>query len=256
MDKTLGDRVFSNVDTSTNRIMIEPHGKDPVLFGVRGEAAEYVIEAAKLVKSVQDIDRWMIFRSNQGTGEHLKHRVEIENLRPYMTSIVTGRVSSKPRMIEGGHSIFTIEDDNDTIDCAAYEPSGEFRNIVMRLEIGDLVNVHAGVRPASRTHGLTLNLEGLEVAELAKVSEVSNPICPQCGKRMKSAGSGQGYKCVKCGHKDKKIRKIETPLVRDLHTGLYLPPTRAQRHLTRPLARIGKVNRGVPSEIVVKWHSH
>jgi tRNA(Ile2)-agmatinylcytidine synthase len=256
MDKTMGDRVFSNVDPSTNRILIEPHGQDPVLFGVRGETAEYVIEAASLVKSEQNVDRWMVFRSNQGTGEHLKHRVEIKNLRPYMTAVVAGKVESEPRMIEGGHSIFEIVDGNDRIDCAAYEPSGEFRNIVMKLKIGDLVNVHAGVRPAARTHGLTLNLEGLEVVELAKVSEVSNPICPQCGKRMKSAGIGQGYKCAKCGHKDKEISKIEKILDRDLHTGLYLPPSRAQRHLTRPLVRIGILNSSIPGALVAKWHSH
>jgi tRNA(Ile2)-agmatinylcytidine synthase len=256
MDKTMGDRVFSNVDTSTNRIMIEPHGPDPVLFGVRGESADYVIEAANLVKSVQDVDRWMVFRSNQGTGEHLKHRVEIKNLRPYMTAIVSGRVENEPRMIEGGHSIFRIEDDNDIIDCAAYEPSGEFRDIVMKLRIGDLVNVHAGVRPASRTHGLTLNLEGLEIVELASVYELSNPICPQCGKRLKSAGSGKGYKCVKCGFKDSDINKIEIPSVRSLETGLYLPPPRAQRHLTRPHARTKKVNSGISSILVDKWFNH
>jgi tRNA(Ile2)-agmatinylcytidine synthase len=68
MDKTMGSCVFSNVDTSTNRIMIEPHGHDPVLFGVRGETAECVIEAASLVKSEQNIDRWMVFRSNQEQG--------------------------------------------------------------------------------------------------------------------------------------------------------------------------------------------
>ena len=256
MDKTMGNRVFSNVDTSTNRIMIEPHGRDPVLFGVRGEAAEFVIEAAKLVKNEQDIDRWMVFRSNQGTGEHLKHRVVIQNLRPYMAAVVSGRVESKPRMIEGGHSIFRIEDDTNKIDCAVYEPSGEFRDIAMKLRIGDLVNVHAGVRPASRTHGLTLNVEGLEIVELVNVSEFSNPICPQCGKRLKSAGTDKGYKCTKCGFKDSDISKIETPVERDLHTGLYLPPARAQRHLTRPLVRIGKVNSGMPSNLVAKWHSH
>jgi tRNA(Ile2)-agmatinylcytidine synthase len=256
MDKVMGDRVFSNVDTSTNRIMIEPHGRDPVLFGIRGEAAEFVIEAAKLVKSEQDIDRWMVFRSNQGTGEHLKHRVEIQNLRPYMAAVVAGRVERKPRMIEGGHSIFRIEDDNDKIDCAVYEPSGEFRDIVMKLRIGDLVSVYAGVRPASRTHGLTLNLEGLEMVELVSVSEFSNPICPQCGKRLKSAGTGKGYKCTKCGFNDSDISKIETPIVRELQAGLYLPPARAERHLTRPLARIGKVNSGKPSDLLDKWHSH
>lgn len=256
MDKTMGDRVFSNVDESTNRIMIEPHGPDPVLFGVRGETAEYVIEAGKQVKSKQHVDRWMVFRSNQGTGEHLMQSVEIKNLRSYMAAVVNGRVDSKPRMIEGGHSIFSIADDEGRIDCAVYEPSGEYREVAMKLIMGDLVKVHAGVRPASRTHGLTLNLEGLEVVDLATASESSNPICPKCGKRMKSAGSKKGYKCSKCGHRDVEISKTETLLVRNLDRGLYLPPARAQRHLTRPLARVSRTNSGMPKVLTAKWHSH
>ncbi|MFW9794540.1 MAG: DUF1743 domain-containing protein, partial [Candidatus Thorarchaeota archaeon] len=246
MEKVMGNRVFSNVDDSSSRIMIEPHGPDPVLFGVRGENAESVIEAGNLVKSKQKMDRWLVFRSNQGTGEHLKHFVRIKNLRPYMAAVVTGRVDRRPRMIEGGHSIFSISSDDESIDCAAYEPSGEFREIVMNLIEGDIVNVHAGVRPASRSHGLTLNLEGLEMIELAEAIEVSNPICPNCGKRMKSAGTEKGFKCVKCDHKDQKIGKTKTRLERNLRRGLYLPPARAQRHLTRPLARLGKMNKSIP----------
>ncbi|KXH71515.1 MAG: hypothetical protein AM326_11730 [Candidatus Thorarchaeota archaeon SMTZ-45] len=255
MDKKMGDQVFSNVDPSTNRILIEPHGPDPVLFGIRGETAESVLEASQQVKSRQNIERWMVFRSNQGTGEHLKHDVEIKNLRPYMAAVVKGRVESEPRMIVGGHCIFSIIDRGDRIDCAAYEPSGEFREIVMKLRMGDLVRAHAGVRPASRTHGLTLNLEGLEVVELAKTSIFSNPLCPQCGKRMKSAGKEKGYKCVKCGYRDTEISRTERPLARDLLTGLYLPPVRAQRHLTRPLARSGKTNRNIPYGLISKWHN-
>ncbi|MFW9807417.1 MAG: DUF1743 domain-containing protein [Candidatus Thorarchaeota archaeon] len=256
MNQKMNNLVFSNIDTLTNRIMIEPHGRDPVLFGVRGETPESVIEAATFVKSKQDVDRWMVFRSNQGTGEHLTHLVDIRNLRPYMTAIVAGKVKSHPRMIEGGHTIFSIEDDAQKIDCAAYEPAGEFRDLIMKLRIGDLVNVHAGVRPKSRTHGLTLNIEGLEIIELAKVSKVSNPICPQCGKRMKSAGSEQGYKCVKCGFKDREIDKIETPELRDLQPGIYLPPERAQRHLTRPYARNDRMNSGSPRHLIIKWYNH
>ena len=256
MDQTMRGKVFSNVDPSTNRILIEPHGPDPVLFGVRGESANDVIKAAELVRSRQEVNRWMVFRSNQATGEHLNHQAGIGNLRPYMAAVVQGTVESKPRMIEGGHTIFSISDEGRRVDCAAYEPSGEFREVVMKLIVGDLIKVHAGVRPASRTHGLTLNMEGFEVVELAKSFEFSNPICPKCGKRMKSAGSGQGFKCVRCGHKDSEITKTEAPLERDLKSGLYLPPMRAQRHLTRPLARFEKSNSGVPKELVTKWHSH
>ncbi len=256
MDKEGGDCVFSNLDAAKDRILIEPHGPDPVLFGVRGETPECVIKAGRQVKSKQQVNRWMVFRSNQGTGEHLKHRVEVKNLRPYMAAIVKGRVDSKPKMIEGGHSIFSIVDDSGKVDCAAYEPSGEFRETVMKLMQGDKLCVHAGVRPASRTHGLTLNLEGIEVIELVPAIEVLNPVCPECGKRMKSAGSGKGYKCVRCGFKDSEISKIETPIARDLCKGVYLPPTRAQRHLTRPLVRSAKMNSGAPASLKVKWHSY
>lgn len=256
MDKKMGNQVFSNIDKVTNRILIEPHGPDPVLFGVRGESADSVIEAGKMVLSKQKVDRWMVFRSNQGTGEHLKQSVEIKNLRPYMAAVVKGRVDTKPRMVEGGHSIFRIADGSGKIDCAAYEPSGEFRDIVMKLVEGDAINVYAGVRPASRTHGLTLNLEGFQLVEPAKVIKLSNPVCPQCGKRMKSAGIKKGYKCAKCGHKDLTISKTETHLERDLHMGLYLPPARAQRHLTRPLVRICRNNKGVPQSLTEKWHHY
>ena len=41
--------------------MIEPHGKDSVFFGVRGEAAEYVIEAANLNICRTDVDTYEVF---------------------------------------------------------------------------------------------------------------------------------------------------------------------------------------------------
>lgn len=256
MDKEMGDCVFSNIDESANRTMIEPHGPDPVLFGVRGETADCVIRGGKQIKSEQSVDRWMVFRSNQGTAEHLKYSVEIKNLRPYMAVVVDGFVKNKPKMVEGGHSLFIIADDSGQVDCATYEPTGEFREVIMRLIPGDKIRVHAGVRPPSRTHGLTLNVEGLDVVELAPVIEFSNPLCPKCGKRMKSAGRGKGHKCAKCGHKDSESMKTETRVTRDLHEGLFLPPTRAQRHLTRPYSRFNKRNRNRPKQLIPDWHSN
>jgi len=256
MMENVGDCVFANIDETTKRVLIEPHGPDPVLFGVRGETTDCVINAGKQVRSKQIVDRWMVFRSNQGTGEHLKYRVRIKDLRPYMTAVFRGRVSSKPRWIEGGHVIFSIIDEGRHVDCAVYEPSGEFRETVMKLLPDDVIDLHAGVRPASRRHGLTLNVEGLEVVELVPAFEVANPICSQCGKRMKSAGTDKGFKCVNCGHKDSEIKKVETPIPRDLHEGFYLPPARAQRHLTRPHSRMNKRNSTPPKHLVAKWHSH
>jgi tRNA(Ile2)-agmatinylcytidine synthase len=254
MNRALGDRLFSNIDSRTNRTLIAPHGPDPVLFGIRGESPNDVIAAASYVQSDSAIDRWMVFRSNQGTGAHLKNVVYIADLRPYMAAVIHGVIDRKPATIEGGHVIFGIGDCSGSIECAAYEPTGEFRETVARLIKGDQVLVHAAVRPASSTHGFTLNVEGIEIIKLATRSKMLNPVCPSCSKRMKSAGRGQGYKCVNCGFKDPLGAKTEFLLDSELEEIAYLPPPRAQRHLTRPLERMNRRNSGLPRSLVGEWH--
>ncbi|MGY5877259.1 MAG: tRNA(Ile)(2)-agmatinylcytidine synthase [Candidatus Thorarchaeota archaeon] len=255
MDRAMEGSLFSNVDHKENRILIEPRGPDPVLFGIRGESARDVIEAAKHIRSKQEIDRWMVFRTNQGTGEHLTHRVGIDDLRPYMAAVVEGPVKSAPRIIEGGHVILIIGNESSHIDCAAYEPTGEFREIVQQLIVGDTVRVYAGVRPASRLHGLTLNIEGLEVISIDEKKSLANPVCPDCFKRMKSAGSQKGFKCVKCGFRDPEGVKVESVIERKIVQGLYLPPPRAQRHLTRPVERLTRNNSQTHLVLIEKWHN-
>ena len=254
MNRVMGDRLFSNIDPRTNRTLITPHGPDPVLFGVRGESPNDVISAASYIHSDSIIDRWMVFRSNQGTGAHLRNVVYVADLRPYMAAVVHGVIDRKSVTMEGGHVIFGIGDCSGNIECAAYEPTGEFRETVGKLAKGDQALIHAAVRPASRTHGLTLNVEGIEIIKLAKRSKLLNPVCPSCSKRMKSAGRGKGYKCVTCGFKDPFGAKTEVPLDSELEETVYLPPPRAQRHLTRPLERMTRRNSGVPRSLINKWH--
>jgi tRNA(Ile2)-agmatinylcytidine synthase len=251
-EKTEG-RTFANVDSSSQQILIEPQGPDPVLYGIRGESPNDVLEAASSVRSTQSVERWMIFRTNQATGEHLKDRLKISQLRPYMSAYVPCTVNQNPRIIEGGHVILSVEDETGTIDCAVYEPTGDFRWVVSDLIVGDCIIVHAGVRPASRTHGMTLNIEGLHILELAQELQLENPLCEKCGRRMKSAGKDKGFKCVSCGHKDASIKKLKTYIPRELQQGIYLPPARAQRHLTRPPSRFG-VRNEYSSKMIAKWH--
>ncbi len=254
MDQRMEGRLFSNVDPVTRRALIVPRGPDPVLYGIRGERVEDVLEASSYVKSEQSVDRMMAFRTNQGTGAHLMHCVYVSDLRPYMAAIVHGVIDRRPKTTEGGHVVFSVGDCSGRVDCAAYEPTGEFRTVVLKLEKGDQVLVHAAVRPPARTHGLTLNVEGLEIVRLAEVCRESNPVCPHCFKRMKSAGKGQGYKCFSCGFKDREGTKTKTLVDRTLEEKVYLPPPRAQRHLTKPLARLGKKNKGVPDRLVGRWY--
>lgn len=255
MDAMLSPMVFANIDPSNSQILIEPHGPDPVLFGVRGETPDAVKTGGFMVEAEQAIERWMILRTNQSTGAHLTHFRRITSLRPYMAAKVSGTISKKARIIEGGHVIFEIADDSSSIDCAVYEPTGEFREIANLLLAGDRVVIHGSIRPRSRTHSLTLNVEGIEILDLAPNVHEANPLCIKCGKRMKSAGRQKGFKCSHCGHRERTGKKITTSERRELKEGLYLPPARAQRHLTRPLERLGKSNSEVAPVMIAEWHN-
>lgn len=254
MNEIMKGRTFANIEEKTQQVLIEPQGPDPVLYGIRGDHPDDVLEAASMVRSIQPVERWMIFRTNQATGEHLQNHLKISELRPYMSANVSCVVEVNPRIIEGGHVIFTVRDQTGSIDCATYEPTGDFRWIVSDLLVGDRIIVQAGVRPASRTHGMTLNLEGLQIIELAENIQAENPLCEKCGRRMKSAGKNQGFKCVVCGHKDISIKKRETSIKRNLHPGVYIPPASAQRHLTRPYSRFG-IQNFHPIMMIAKWHN-
>jgi tRNA(Ile2)-agmatinylcytidine synthase len=61
------------------------------------------------------------------------------------------------------------------------------------------------------------------------------PVCTTCYKRMTSDGTGKGYKCKKCGVREKnpEIKEIS----RTLKPGWYKVPPTARRHLAKPLCR-------------------
>ena len=252
-DETFG-RTFSNLDPTDGSILIQPQGPDPVLYGIRGEGPQDVIDAASCISCAQDVDRWIVMRTNQGTGEHLSHSLSIDRLRPYMSSSLSAEVAENPNVMLGGHVLFKVSDNHSTIQCAAYEPTGDFRWVVMKLIPGDRLTLHVGVRPASSSFDTTLNVEGMIVTHLAEKVEYSNPLCSECGKRMKSAGKDKGFKCVNCGNIERNKGKEKRIIPRDLNLGYYLPCSSAQRHLTRPHIRLGKENQ-FSGIMIEKWHN-
>ncbi len=256
MDAATRPHTFSNVDETNGAVLIAPHGPDPVLFGIRGETAQDVIDAASYIVAQQPIERWTVFRTNQGTAEHLRHYVRIRDLRPYMAVVVRARVAERPRMTVGGHLFAKVSDTTGSVECAFYEPTGDLRKVAAGLVPGDLIDLYAGVRPASRTHGVTLNVEGLRVLSLTERVRLLNPVCSRCGTRMKSAGAGKGFKCPKCGLRERSAVKVAQRVSPHIRPGLYLPPPRSQRHLTRPLSRRGVRNKmSVSARPTVRWHS-
>ncbi len=243
---------FNSVDPETGQVLIAPRGPDPVLYGVRGETSGAVLSAKGEIVVGEPIERWVIFRTNQGTDAHLARSYLISDLKPCYPSVVTGTVEGECRIIEGGHVIFTIGDGSGRVDCAAYEPSGGFRALVRELREGDEVRVAGGVRETDL--GLTLNLERLEVLSLASEWRLVNPRCPVCGGSTESMGKGQGLRCKRCGYRGVDLVKVTQEVPRRIRQGLYLPPPRAERHLTKPLKRYGKERSGAPTQVWIPWH--
>jgi len=240
MDKQTAPFTFNNVDSEKARVIITPRGPDPIFFGIRGETAEIVKKAFGLVKLLEPAERWLIFRSNQGTDAHLQRIETLNAIEPYSSVIVKGTVSLAPRIIPLRHVIFSIKDDSTQVDCAAYEPTGDLRKIARELHVGDTVEVYGAVHKATATKPLTINLEKINILSLTKKTLTENPMCPNCGKRLKSMGKNQGFRCEKCGSKYVDLKKNQTVVPRAIKTGLYITSTRSQRHLTKPLRRYGQ----------------
>lgn len=243
-------RTFNSYDEEKNRVLIAPHGPDPVFFGVRGEDINSVMEGASLLKTKEKFDGYMVFRSNQGTGTHLKNELDVHNLKPFSSGTVTGKVFDEPKVGKGGHVIFSIIKDDEKVHCAVYKPTG-LTQIASKIIRGDLVKVGGGVRKASKNYPRILNVEFLEVLQLEKNLKFVNPICHLCNKKMKSKGKNQGYQCVKCGNTS--LQKILRKIPREIHKQLYLPVPSAHRHLTRPLQRIGKMNKKIEFDDTREW---
>jgi tRNA(Ile2)-agmatinylcytidine synthase len=256
MDETLKPYTFNNVDVETRRVIITPRGADPILFGIRGETPQIVQQAFGMVKPLEPVERWVIFRSNQGTDAHLKPLNRLKEVQPYTSVMVKGVVSRSPRLVPVRHVIFGLKDETAEVDCAAYEPTGALRKVAMQLLVGDEIEVYGAVRKATATKPLTLNLEKIRVLQLAAQTRSENPLCPSCGKRLKSMGKNQGFRCEKCKTKFKALQKTEVTQQRSLQRGLYVTSTRSQRHLTKPLRRYGLEKHGENAgELLAGWHS-
>lgn len=256
MDRVTQPYTFNNVDSEKCRVIITPRGPDPILFGIRGETPIAVKKAFELVNPLEQVERWLIFRSNQGTDAHLKQAVTLNQIEPYQSVVAKGKVTRSPKLIPLRHVIFSISDESEEVDCAAYEPTGALRKAARRLTLGDSIEVYGAVRKPSAGKRLTINLEKINVLVLAPKTLLQNPMCPKCGKRLESMGREKGFRCKKCGTRFNYTRKVSASVERDIQTGLYVTSTRSQRHLTKPLRRYGLEKHGTQTEgMIENWHS-
>jgi len=223
---------FNNIDERNRHLVIAPHSPCPVLFGIRATAPAELWPAAATVRAGERKDRFLVFRSNQGTDDHLQ-RLGIGELRPYVSPAVRGTVVAAPFTARGGHVFFRLRDPTGEVDCAAYEPTKEFRGVVRGLVAGDVVEALGGVHAPP----FMLNLEKLWLVRPAVVGMVQKPRCPACGGAMRSRGRMAGYRCARCRLRAGPEAAFVGTVPRRIKRGLYEVPKCARRHLSRPLER-------------------
>ena len=180
---------FNNYDEHHKRVLITPHGADPVFCGIRGENPEIVVSSLERLQLEEKLDGYMVFRSNQGTNMHLQNELGLLNVKAYTAGYLhCCKISKKPYIIEGGHVLFEVEDSHGHICPAAlYEPTG-LTTTASQLEVGDVIEIGYGVRKATSKHPKILNIEYLYILDLVQAYQILNPLCKLCGKRMKSEG--------------------------------------------------------------------
>ena len=250
MQEKTSPNTFNSFDTKKGRVLITPHGPDPVFYGVRGENVDSLVYATKILKTTEKLDGYMIFKSNQGTGDHLKNELNFENMKPFASGKLSGVVSNIPKIVKGGHVFFKIISKNHEFWCAVYKPTG-MTIVASNLLKGDEISVGGGVRKASKNFPRIINLEFIDIISLVKNTTLTNPECTKCHKKMKSKGANQGFQCIRCGKK--ALKKISTEISRNIKKQLYLPNISAHRHLSRPLQRIGTVNKSSKFDKSISW---
>ena len=244
---------FNSYDSKKNRLLLMPHGPDPVFFGVRGENSKALISASEMIQPKEKLSGYVIFKSNQGTGDHLKNEIDVNTFLPYTSGILFGIVESKPIVTKGGHVFFTIISKKKKIHCAVYKPT-KITDIAKELIVGDKIKVGGGIRKATKTLPRTLNLELIEILQLAKKIKFFNPLCQKCKKRMKSKGKNQGFQCIRC--KNVTSEKTTQLIPRSIKKQLYVPDVSAHRHLTKPVQRMNLKNKTEKFDPNSKWFSN
>jgi len=230
MDREFGS-TFNNYDYENGKVVLAPHSPCPVLFGIRGDVPNDLTGAMERLRG-ESPERWLLFETNQGTDDHV--RPGDWSLRPQTATSIVGVVATTPWTRAGGHVLFVLEGQA-RVTVAAYEPSKQFRQVVRSLRVGDRVQVWGSVRDEPRS----LNLEKIRILALAEdLVKVANPRCPQCGKRMKSLGRSEGYRCRNDRCRLPAGAAIARRNERRVALGVYEPPACARRHLALPLKRL------------------
>jgi len=164
MDAATFPHTFNNYDYQKRKVLVAPHGPDPVFAGVRGDSPATVLAAFNMLLYDEPLDGHMIYVSNQHTEAHLANKLD---WKVYSSGWADGRVEHVDTG-PGGHVYIAIRSRRKRHLCAVYEPTGDLRRVARRLRDGDEIRVYGGVRKATSVHPKVLNVERIDMLAPAR----------------------------------------------------------------------------------------
>ncbi|MCI4367629.1 MAG: DUF1743 domain-containing protein, partial [Thermoplasmata archaeon] len=87
-------------------LLVAPHTACPILFGLRATDPAVLPGVLREIRS-EPVDRWLIFETNQASGDHLVRRAW-GPWPAYSAGSVVGVVQDPPSTIPGGHVRFAL----------------------------------------------------------------------------------------------------------------------------------------------------
>ena len=213
-------------DPSTRRLLVTPHTACPNLFGLRGTDRASPLLARTDVVS-EPVDRWVLFRTNQATGDHLVRRTA-RQMSAFGSARISARVAARPVVVRGGHvRLRLIDRERTPFEAVAFEPTKTLPRVAQLLREGDRVIVWG-----SRDDGPALKLEGLRVVSLAaRWAPRGAPTCPTCRRTTRSLGLVRGFRCPECRRRFPPESAVRIRGVPTVALGVYHPTPSARRHL-------------------------
>ncbi len=232
MDRKFFPLLYDNVDAQ--RILIAPAGPDPVLFGLRGDFPEKLVEAFNMLRH-EEIEFWCIFRTNQGTGTHIVSISRPEMARPYETIMI--EITVEDTLRRGDEVIILGNRDGFRIYGYVYRMQRKLQAGILRLEKSDTIRLILAV-VERKQHEIIGNVEEFIPLHLEPILVYRNPRCPICCARLKKKSRDEMY-CRKCGYRT-KARKIliRIPRKNPKNRKRYVGSPKSHRHLTIPNERM------------------
>ena len=220
---------FNNADYDAGSLASSPGGWDPVLVGARGWGPDlYYPERS----SCEGYTCKAVFRSNQHVDQH--RRPLTPRFTPYSVGSFHARIAGSPEVLPGRHTVVTAEVYNRLVDLIAFREAWPLNKVLESLEPGDVIEGIGHVKPYTPRGRVTIALEKLWILQLAPHKEGYNPRCPLCGSIMKSMGGRGGFKCKRCGYRDRLGGRITVEEPRIPAGGVYTVKPGRYSHLSAP----------------------